>query len=275
MAISPPTGSRTRTIVLVVASVTLVVFGLRDVALVRDLRDGAANVVSPIEGVVSAVTSPFRNAWHGITDYDDLKEENDRLEAELAESEAAAIGQSDAEQQLADLSASLNLPFAGDVANVTARVVSGPRSNFSYAIEIDKGTDDGVAVGMPVATGGGLVGRITQATADTARVELVTDPEFRVGVRIAGAGDLGTARGRGRDDPLVVDSAMSPRAEVADGTGVVTSGVDRSAFPPGIPVGTVTETRQGSGGLALELVVEPLVEVDQLSYVTVLQWLPG
>ncbi|HEX5945669.1 MAG TPA: rod shape-determining protein MreC [Acidimicrobiales bacterium] len=275
MAISPPTGSRTRTIVLVVASITLVVVGLRDVAVVRSLRESAADVVSPVEGAVSAVTSPFRNAWHGITDYEELKEENDRLEAELAESEAAGIGQSDAEQQLADLSASLDLPFAGDVAKVTARVVSGPRSNFSHAIEIDKGTDDGVVEGMPVVTGGGLVGRITQATGSTARVELVTDPEFRVGVRVAGAGDLGTARGRGQDDPLVVDSAMSPRAEVAPDTGVVTSGVDRSAFPPGIPVGTVAETRQGSGGLALELVVEPLVDVDQLSYVTVLLWLPG
>ena len=275
MAISPPTGSRTRTIVLVLASVTLVAIGLRDVPVVRDLREGAATIVSPIEGAVSAVTSPFRNAWHGVTDYDELKDENDRLQAELAEAEAATIGQSDAEQQLADLSASLDLPFAGDVPKVTARVVSGPRSNFSYALEIDKGTDDGLAVGMPVATGGGLVGRITQATGQTARVELVTDPEFRVGVRVAGNGDLGTARGRGQGDPLVVDSGMSPRAEVAEGTGVVTSGVDRSAFPPGIPVGTVTETRQGSGGLALELVVEPLVEVDQLSYVTVLRWLPG
>jgi cell shape-determining protein MreC len=68
---------------------------------------------------------------------------------------------------------------------------------------------------------------------------------------------------------------MSPRAEVAAGTGVVTSGVDRSAFPPGIPVGTVDSVRQGSGGLALELMVDPLVDVDQLSYVTVLQWQPG
>jgi rod shape-determining protein MreC len=275
MAISPPTGSRTRMVVLVLASVTLVVFGLRDVPVVRDLREGAATVVSPVEGAVEAVTSPVRNAWHGITDYDDVKDENDRLRSELAESEAAGIRQSDAEQQLEDLSASLNLPFAGDVPKVTARVVSGPRSNFSHAIEIDKGSDAGVAVGMPVATGGGLVGRVTQVTGSSAQVELVTDPEFRVGVRLATTGDLGTARGQGRNDPLAVDSAMSPRAEVAAGTGVVTSGVDRSAFPPGIPVGTVDSVRQGSGGLALELMVDPLVDVDQLSYVTVLQWQPG
>jgi rod shape-determining protein MreC len=275
MAISSPTGSRTRVVVLVLASVTLVVFGLRDVPVVRDLRTGASTVVSPIEGAIGTITRPVRNAWHGITDYDDLKQENDRLRAELAEADSAGIGQSDAEKQLADLSASLDLPFAGDVPKVTARVVSGPRSNFSHAIEIDNGGDDGLVEGMPVATGGGLVGRIIQVTGGSAQVELITDPEFRVGVRVATTGDLGTARGQGRDDPLAVDSSISPRAEVAPGTGVVTSGVDRSAFPPGIPVGTVASARKGSGGLALELVVDPVVDADQLSYVTVLRWQPG
>ncbi|MGH9231715.1 MAG: rod shape-determining protein MreC [Acidimicrobiales bacterium] len=275
MAISPPTGSRTRMTVLVLASVTLVVIGLRDVGVVRDVRQGAATALRPVEGAIGTITSPVRNAWHGITDYDDLKSENDRLRAELAEVEAAEIGASDAEHQLADLSESLDLPFAGDVPKVTARVVSGPRSNFSHALEIDKGSDDGLAVGMPVATGGGLVGRITQVTGGSAQVELITDPEFRVGVRLSTTGELGTAEGRGRDQPLKVDSSIAPDSEVAEGTGVVTSGVDRSAFPPGIPVGTVSSARQGSGGLALELVVEPLVEADQFSYMTVLQWQPG
>jgi rod shape-determining protein MreC len=274
MALSPHTGSRTRMTVLVLASVTLVVIGLRDVPIVRDLREGAATVLNPVEGAISAVTSPVRNAWHGIADYDDVRAENDRLRAELAEAEAAGITQSDAEQQLADLSASLDLPFAADVPTVTARVVSGPRSNFSHAIEIDKGSGDGLAVGMPVTTGGGLVGRISQVTSSTARVELLTDPEFRVGVRLADSGALGTALGQGRDEPLKVDSSIEPGTEVADDTGLVTSGVDRSAFPPGIPVGTVQSVREGSGSLALELVVDPLVDADDLSFVTVLQWQP-
>jgi rod shape-determining protein MreC len=274
MAISPPTGSRTRMLVLVAASITLVAFGLRDVGVVRDLREGASDVVDPVESAVGTVTSPFRNAWHGVTDYEDLKDENDRLRADLAESEAGAIGESDAEQRLGDLSASLDLPFAGDVPRVTAQVVSGPRSNFSHALEIDKGSDDGLAEGMPVVYGGGLVGRIVQVSGGRARVEMITDPEFRVGVRLATTGALGTARGQGRDEPLRVDSSLNPQTEVAPDTGVVTSGVDRSAYPPGIPVGTVTETRRGSGGLALELVVEPLVDADQLSYVTVLRWTP-
>jgi rod shape-determining protein MreC len=272
VAVSPPTGSRTRFAALVLASVTLLTVGLRDAPVVRDVREVAAAVVSPVEGAVDTVTSPVRNGWHGITDYDELERENERLRAQVEEAEAEGVRASDAEKQLAELSTSLDLPWAGNVPTVTARVVSGPRSNFSHAVEIDKGIDDGVSVGMPVVTAAGLVGLVSQSSGGRATVELLTDPDFRVGVRLATTGDLGTASGRGRDDPLSVDSAINPRTEVAEGTGVVTSGVDRSAYPPGIPVGTVSAAREGSGGLALDLDVDPLVDVDRLSYLTVMLW---
>jgi rod shape-determining protein MreC len=275
MAISPTTGSRTRFAVLVLASVTLLTVGLRDAPVVREVREGASAVIGPVEGAVDTVTAPVRNAWHGVTDYEDLQRENDELRSQIEAADAEGVQASDAERQLAELSASLDLPWAGNVETATARVVSGPRSNFSHAIEIDKGTDDGIAVDMPVVTGAGLVGRVSQATGSSSTVELLTDPEFRVGVRLATTGDLGTARGQGRDDPLSVDSAISPNAKVAKGTGVVTSGVDRSAYPPGIPVGTVASSRQGSGGLALDLDVDPVVDVDQLSYLTVMLWTDG
>jgi rod shape-determining protein MreC len=272
VAIPRPSGSRTRIAVLVLASVTLLTVGLRDAPVVRDVREGASAVISPVEGAADAVTRPFRNAWHGVTDYEDLRDENEQLRQQVADGDASEVRQSDAEQQLSELSAALDLPYAADVPTVAARVVSGPRSNFSHALEIDKGTDDGLAVGMPVVTGAGLVGRISRASGSEATVELLTDPDYRVGVRVASSGELGTARGRGRDEPMTVDTAIDIDAEVADGTGLVTSGVDRSAYPAGIPVGEVTSTRQGSGGLALDLVIEPLADIDNLSYVSVMRW---
>jgi rod shape-determining protein MreC len=274
MAISPPTGSRTRIAVLLVASVTLIAVGLRDVGVVRDVREGAATALDPVENAVDWVTSPVRNAWHGVTDYDDVKAENERLRARVAQSEGDRVAGADAEKQLADLSKVLDLPFARSLPKVTARVVSGPRSNFSHALEIDKGSEDGLAVGMPAATAAGLVGRVTQVTRSSATIDLLTDPEFRVGVRLATTGALGTARGQGRDESLVVDTPLNPRTKVAKGTGLTTSGVDQSNFPPGVPVGKVLSVRPGSGGLALELVVDPLVDVDTLSYLTVLVWEP-
>jgi cell shape-determining protein MreC len=96
MAISPPTGSRTRLAVVVAASVTLVVVGLQDMPVVRDVREGAAAVTEPIVGAVDTVTGPVRNAWHGVTDYEDLQDENARLREQLEEVEGDEITASDA-----------------------------------------------------------------------------------------------------------------------------------------------------------------------------------
>ncbi|HYZ98640.1 MAG TPA: rod shape-determining protein MreC [Acidimicrobiales bacterium] len=272
MALNPPTGSRTRVAILAVASVTLLTAGLRDSTVVREVREGVATVVRPVESAVDTATQPVRNAWQGVSGYDDLERENEELRAQLEAAEAEGVRSSDAENQLADLSAALDLPFAGNVETVAVRVVSGPRSNFSHAVEIDKGTNDGVAVGMPVVSGSGLVGRVSRASGGSSTVELLTDPDLRVGVRLATTGDLGTARGQGRGHPLSVDSTIRPGTDVADGTGVVTSGIDGSAYPPGIPVGTVASTHEGPGGLSLELDVEPLADIDALSYVSVMLW---
>jgi rod shape-determining protein MreC len=256
------------------ASITLLTVGASDAPVVRDVREATSVVVEPVHAAADTVTRPFRNAWRGVTNYDELERENDRLRAQLAEVEAGQVRASDAETQLAELSEALDLSYVGDIPTVAARVTSGPLSNFSTALEIDRGADDGLATDMPVVTAAGLVGRISRVTSSSATVELLTTPDFHVGVRVGPTGELGTAQGRGAGQALIVDTSIDPESEVADGTGVVTSGVDRSLYPAGIPVGEVTSTSVGSGGLALDLTVKPLVDVDRLSFVSVLRWEP-
>ena len=72
----------------------------------------------------------------------------------------------------------------------------------------------------------------------------------------------------------MVDASIEPGTDVPAGTGLVTSGVDRSTYPDAIPIGKVRTTREGAGGLSLELIVDPLVDVDRLSYVSILKWEP-
>jgi rod shape-determining protein MreC len=283
MALSRPRGSRgsrTRLTVLVLASVSLLAVGERGDAgdsVVHDLREGAATVFDPFERAAEVVSRPLRAGWDGLVHYSDLQDREDeieRLEDELARVEAESISEQDAARQLEELSEAVDLPWAGDIDSIAARVTSGPESNFSHAVEINRGSDHGVAVGMPVVANGGLVGRVVQVRSGTSSVSLITDPDSRVGVRLAETGALGTARGQGRDEPLVVDSSIEPDAEVVEGSGLVTSGVDRSVYPDAIPVARVASTRRGAGGLSLELVAEPLVEFDRLNYVSVLLWEP-
>ena len=86
-----------------------------------------------------------------------------------------------------ELKSEFGLPTLSEIARVKAEVISGPPSNFDQTITINQGSRKGVAVGMPVITSGGLVGRIEQVTDRQSVVRLLSDPESTVGVRFASA----------------------------------------------------------------------------------------
>lgn len=266
--------SRLTLALLVITSITVLTLDFRDSAPVSAMREAAATVFSPLRGLADSATQPFRNAWGGITDYDDVKRENEELRAQLDEMRGDVVRQEDAEAQLAQLLDQLDIDWVGDIPRVTARVVAGPGSNFSRTIEIDKGSDHGLAVGMPVLTGAGLVGRLVQVTSNRSHVMLITDPDFAVGIRLVDSGATGTARGQGEGEPLLVDTGLEKGTEVEEGASVTTSGSDRSAFPGFLPVGTVVESLPSDDGLTTDLIVEPLADTGSLSFLTILLWTP-
>ncbi|MGQ0830257.1 MAG: rod shape-determining protein MreC [Microthrixaceae bacterium] len=273
MALSRRTGrSRLTLALLVLTSLAVLTLDFRDAPIIASVRRTASSAFSPLRGTAEAISDPVSNAWHGITGYGDLKAENDDLRAQLDALRGKEVLDEDAAKQLAALLKQVDIPWVGDIPVVRARVVAGPASNFSHTIEIDKGSEAGFKVGMPVVDGAGLVGRVVQVTSDRATVQLITDPEFAVGVRLLPDGTLGTALGRGEGEDLVVDTSLEVNAKVKAGAALTTSGTDRSTFPGDIPVGKVRSTRKGSGGLTLDLVVRPLADTERLAFVTVLLW---
>jgi rod shape-determining protein MreC len=273
VALSRRTGrSRLTLALLVLTSLAVLTLDFRNSGIVTGARRVASTAFSPLRGVAETATEPFSNAWHGISGYGDLEAENEALRAQVDELRGDAVLDADAADQLAGLLEQLEIEWVGDIPRAAARVVAGPASNFSHTIEIGKGSDDGFKEGMPVVNGAGLVGRLVQVTSNRSTVQLITDPDFAVGVRLVPDGAPGTARGAGEGEDLVVDTGLEADAEVSEGTALTTSGADRSAFPAFIPVGTVRATREGSGGLQLDLVVEPLADTGKLAFVTVLLW---
>jgi rod shape-determining protein MreC len=273
VALSRRTGGRSRLTIalLVLSSLTLLTLDFRDAAIVQTARRGAATVFSPLRGAAETVSEPFTTAWHGITDYGDLEAENDRLRDELDELRGRDVQNEDAAEQLGELLPQLDIEWVGDLPTATARVIAGNPSNFSHTIDLDKGSDAGIQVGMPVVNGAGLVGQVVLVTSNRSTVQLLTDPDFQVGVRILPSGATGTARGQGHGQELIVDTGLEADTEdlPAEGDALTTSGLELSAFPGSIPVGTVTDVRE-TGGLTLELRADPMADTERLSFVTVL-----
>lgn len=267
--------SRFTLLLLVLTSITVLTLDFRGSGVVDDLRGGAATVFAPLRDAGDFVFSPVADAWNGIFDYGDLESENEALRERIAEMEGDSAEAEDAIRQLDEISRLERVERWTEVPTVTARVVGGPLSNFQHTVELDKGSDDGLAEGMPVVTGAGLVGHLTQVTGQRSVVRLITDPAFTFGIRLARSGEVGMLHGTGEGDPLVVDAGVELNVEVSERESITTCGCERSIFPPDIPVGRVLSVDTAADQLSQVLEVRPLAALDDLSYVRVLQWVPA
>lgn len=277
MALIPPrTRGRSRLTIglLVITSITVLTLDFRDVPIVADARHAIGSALSPLQGAADFVAQPFTNTWHGITDYGDVEAENEALRARVEELEGQLAQDADASVQLEAILEQIDIPWVGDIPTATAQVIQQPVSAFSHDVVIDKGASAGIRVGHPVVTGAGLIGQVIDVQPNRATVQLITDPEFRVGVRLVTSQRVGTAVGRGQGEDLIVSTGISPDEDAAKFPSfevVTTSGIDeRSAFPALIPVGQVTGYKEVNGGLNLDVSIRPLADLDELRFVDVL-----
>ena len=264
-------------LVVTLAAVTLITLDARGVVALTSARDGAVDLFAPVRDAARWVTTPVRNAWNGITGYEDLERENEELRAELQELRGQRYRDEDAAEELDRLEAQLGITYLEGLDTQIARVTTGPYSNFTdHTLQLDRGRDAGLAAGMPVVQRDGLVGRVESVTDTRAVVQLITDPELSIGIRLSRSGVIGTGHGGGDDDTFIAEVALETGEPVDEDELVVTGGIERSIMPPGnqIPIGVVDKVTPDQGQRVQILQVDYSVDFDAVDVVQVLDWVP-
>ncbi|MEZ5170275.1 MAG: rod shape-determining protein MreC [Acidimicrobiia bacterium] len=264
-------GSRRYLLALVVLSaVTLITLDQRGQGsgVFDSARRLALDLASPVQSAVDDVASPVSDWAEGVFDSGDITRERDQLRAEVEELEALLARAEGALNENQELRRQLELPFAGDLDGVTAEVIARAPNSFEQTITLNKGTSAGIAEGMPVVAGEGLVGRVVLASRNSSKVLLITDESSGVSVRIGE--QTGSATGQTGRGTLRVDF-VDPEADVGEGEIAVTLG-EMSRFPPGIPVGSVSEAAQQPGEVQQNIRLEPIVDLAEVEVATVLIW---
>jgi rod shape-determining protein MreC len=281
--------TRHRSIVLLLVFVSLVIVTLdtNGNGLIDSVRNMTRDALAPIRNAVEDVFEPVRDAVSGITDYGSLKDENTALKRKLA----AARGKLDRERavgsKVSELERLLDLPTAEDATGIAARIVSSS-GNFERTVEINKGTSDGVFEGQPVVAGNGLVGKVTRSARTVATVTLIDSPGFGVGVRLENTGVRGLTESHSGERNILLkftqifaptgrqlpkcSEGQSPDTCISIGELVFTEPTAAGAFPPDIAVAQVSRITQATGELEPTIVLTPLVNLDDLTYVKVLRW---
>ena len=275
MALSRRSGrSRATLIFLVLLSITLITLDFRgDSGIIDTIRDGATDALAPVRDVADSEFSPFADAFQGVTGYGDLEDENARLEARIDELEGAAAQDEAGQRELKEALDLLGVDFIGDIPTVAARVGGAPVSNFEQTIELDKGSSDGIAVDMPVVSGDGLVGRVVQVSRSRAMVRLITDPGSSVGVRFTRSDEIAIAEGEGAERDMSV-GFVETTTKLRHNELAVTSGLNDSVFPAGIPLGRVAVATATPGELQQQVTMTPVADLEHLRFVRVLQRSP-
>jgi hypothetical protein len=130
---------------------------------------------------------------------------------------------------------------------------------------LDRGAREAVQRGEPILTAAGLVGIVDEVGPFTSTVRLVTDPGTVVMVQVVTfrnntwrAGPEGLARGSS-DGTAIVVTGIPKDADVAPGDFLVTSPSPKSALPPYLVVGRVTECVAKPAAVFRTLVAQPRV----------------
>lgn len=152
------------------------------------------------------------------------------------------------------------------VANIISRSSEPERGFFM----IDRGSKDGIELGMAVIFGEGIyVGKISKIYDRTAIVTLTTDPSSRVAISLAGEHRLiGLVEGMGNG---IAKATMIPQEEeIRQNDVFVTSGTE-GKIPPDLVVGIVNQLIDESTDPFKEATIEPLIQTDYVNIVGVLR----
>ena len=251
---------------LIVIAFLLATFDVRSAGggIGTTMREGAQTLFSPLQEAVSGVTRPVVGFIDAISDIASLRDENEALRLENEQLRTEVQQFSSIQAELDHLMEINDLEVAGDLPTVVARIQSPGSSSYENVRFIDKGADDGISLGDAVVDEQGLVGRVDEVFSRSARVKLIVDPNVTVNVRDEITNQSGLATGDTKGLILRVFGAEEP---IREGNVVVTAG---SRFPPGIAVGTVSETATDDAGFGLVTDIRPAVSFSRLDFVKVI-----
>jgi len=238
-------------------------------------------LLAPLQGVLAlplqALSSLFSGAENRLSEVSSQFDDPQVLRRRVAELERQLASITGELIQLREVASDYDrlaglLDYTTQARNqtfVTADVIGVEQQGFIRAILINRGTRDGLRVGMPVVTELGLVGRVYRVGANASQVLLVTDQNSAISGRLQTSRAEGTVVGRGLQGGNLRMLYIPLDSQVVVGDLVVTSGLGGN-FPADIVVGQVTSLRNLEFELSQEAEVTSLVNFNALEFVLVL-----
>lgn len=259
---------------LVLLVISVMLMGFSSNPAVRDVQNGIGFAFRPIQGALDDVARTVSSVVAAVTEIDRLRVDNGALQTENDRLATENARLQEIQRENESLTALLQLRSGLDYATVATTVIGRESSEFRRLIVLDRGSDDGIAVGdVVVAPGGALAGRVVEVGPASAKVVLLTDGSSTVIGQLTT--NAATGEVVGQLGGALVMSQIDSGETVAVGDEVVTAGIElgggvRSPYPKGLLVGQVVDVKRDANDVVQTAFLEPAADLDKLEYLLVM-----
>lgn len=255
------------TLVLVIVPVIALNAGGKTPADLHWFDRAAVSVSAPVQ---SAIRWSIETSWDALQSYvmllstqnnnRSLALENRRLLNEIASFQEVAR-ENERLRKLVDF----NAPLEGK--KIVAQVIAQDVNQEFRSIRINKGTQQGVEVGMAVIALEGVVGRVIRAGKDWADVLSLLDSSSAIDALVQRNRVRGVVEGQGGQTLSM--KYLRRTDDVQEGDLIIASGIG-GLFPKGLTIGKVISVKKKNFGISQTVEVAPAADFNRLEEVTVI-----
>jgi rod shape-determining protein MreC len=250
-------------LLVLVCSITLLIMSKTGNPLINSIRTSVTDIATPILSVAARPMDAVHRSGIWVSEIINMRAENIRLINENAEllkwqSQVKLLqGENDSFRSLLNVVPSQKKHF------ITARIVSDLGGPYVHSALINGGSNNSIKKDQAAISANGLMGRVVDVGASSARVLLLNDINSRVPVISERTREKGILAGTNADMPSLSYIAADSKIQVGDR--IVTSG-DGGIFPAGIPVGTVYVTENHT------YKIQPFIDPANVEFVSIIDY---
>ena len=222
--------------VLIIASV--LVFALDNLELkpIKALRSVINDGVYRLSAISSSPISFASASKSFLSNHFNIYKENEELKKKIELLEKDRFDTLYLQTENNQLQEVLELDKTTSYSTVGAKIMLDKNSPYLNSVVINKGSNFGIKLGMPVLNKGNLVGRIVEVNYISSRILLLNDLNSKIPAVISPSGEQAILSGIGQKNPTL--EYLPDGFQNVDNLTVYTSGKDGVLFP-GISIGKI------------------------------------
>jgi rod shape-determining protein MreC len=225
------------------------------------IRNHANWVLRPLEYIMMAPRNAYEVTSEYFTTRSTLEQENQIMKVRQAELSLLA-NQSEflliENQNLREL---MSLQKQVSFETLPVEILFNPPNPISQRIVINRGSNDGLKLGNPIANDAGILGQVVRLYERSAEVSLLEDRDFAVPVQVARNGLRAAVFGAGRGNPLEL-RYLPVASDLEVGDILLTSGID-GVYPPGFAVAVISKIERNADKNSSNVFCMPVAAVNR------------